>query len=94
MRRTAAASATIRGLARPTGDTNRLHQEDFMTTRLALALLVAASGLRAQAPERFPLPGDAVAVYNLAGMLRVEAGSGADVIVELTARRRDAAKLK
>ena len=65
-----------------------------MTTRLSLALLVAASGLRAQAPERFPLPGDAVAVYNLAGILRVEAGSGADVIVELTRGGRDAAKLK
>jgi lia operon protein LiaG len=65
-----------------------------MTTRLSLALLVAASGLRAQAPERFPLPGDAVAIYNLAGFLRVEAGSGADVIVELTRGGRDAAKLK
>ncbi|HEY6853232.1 MAG TPA: DUF4097 family beta strand repeat-containing protein [Gemmatimonadales bacterium] len=65
-----------------------------MTTRLTLALLVAASGLAAQTPERFPLSGDAVAVYNLAGILRVEAGSGADVIVELTRGGRDAAKLK
>ena len=65
-----------------------------MTTRLSLALLVAASGLRAQAPERFPLTGDAVAIYNLAGMLRVEAGTGSDVVVELTRGGRDAAKLK
>ena len=65
-----------------------------MTTRLALALLVAASGLAAQTSERFPLSGDAVAVYNLAGIMRVEAGSGADVIVELTRGGRDAAKLK
>ncbi len=65
-----------------------------MTTRLSLVLLVAASGLAAQTPERFPLPGDAVAVYNLAGILRVEAGSGTDVIVEVTRGGRDAAKLK
>lgn len=65
-----------------------------MTTRLSLVLLLAATGLRAQAPERFPLPGAAVAVYNLAGQLRVEAGTGADVVVELTRGGRDAAKLK
>lgn len=65
-----------------------------MITRLSLVLLCVASGLRAQAPERFPLTGDAVAVYNLAGVLRVEAGSGADVIVEMTRGGRDAAKLK
>ena len=65
-----------------------------MVTRVSLAALLAASGLAAQTPERFPLTGAAVAVYNLAGQLRVEAGSGADVVVEVTRGGRDAAKLK
>jgi lia operon protein LiaG len=65
-----------------------------MTLRLSVVALLAASGLYAQTPERFPLAGDAVAVYNLAGMLRVEAGTGANVVVEVTRGGRDAAKLK
>ena len=50
--------------------------------------------LAAQQPERFSVPGDAVAVYNLAGSVRVEAGSGANVVVEVTRGGSDAAQLK
>jgi len=42
---------------------------------------------------RYVLKGDSVAVYNLVGELRVEAGSGSDVVVELTRGGADAAKL-
>src|ERR1700740_1709874 len=42
---------------------------------------------------RYVLKGDSVAVYNLVGELRVEAGSGNDVVVEVTRGGADAAKL-
>ncbi|HYU29671.1 MAG TPA: DUF4097 family beta strand repeat-containing protein [Gemmatimonadales bacterium] len=42
---------------------------------------------------RYVLKGDSVAVYNLVGELRVEAGSGSDVVVEITRGGADAAKL-
>src|SRR5436190_1363162 len=40
------------------------------------------------------LKGDSVAVYNLVGELRVEAGTGSDVVVEIQRRGADAAKLE
>jgi len=40
------------------------------------------------------LKGDSVAVYNLVGELRVEAGSGSDVVVEIQRGGADAAKLE
>src|SRR5213592_3851387 len=43
--------------------------------------------------SRHVLKGDSVAVYNLVGELRVEAGSGSDVVVELQRGGADAAKL-
>src|SRR5204863_10145932 len=39
------------------------------------------------------LKGDSVAVYNLVGELRVEAGTGSDVVVEVQRGGADAAKL-
>ncbi|HEX4600344.1 MAG TPA: DUF4097 family beta strand repeat-containing protein [Gemmatimonadales bacterium] len=48
----------------------------------------------AQQPERYVVSGDAVAVYNLAGVLRVEAGSGSDVVVEVTRGGADRARLR
>lgn len=45
------------------------------------------------APERFALDGEAVRVYNLAGSVRVERGSGQDVVVEVTRRGPDASRL-
>jgi lia operon protein LiaG len=57
---------------------------------LVMAVLVIAS----QQPERHALAGDRVAVYNLAGVMRVEAGSGPDVVVEVSRAGPDAAKLQ
>ena len=44
--------------------------------------------------SRQVLKGDSVAVYNLVGELRVEAGSGSDVVVEIQRGGADAAKLE
>ena len=59
---------------------------------IAAALLVPVASA-AQQPERRVVPGDHVAVYNLAGLVRVERGGGTDVVVELTRGGRDAGKL-
>jgi lia operon protein LiaG len=58
------------------------------------ALCAGPARALAQQPERHSVPGDSVAIYNLAGVLRVEAGSGSDVTVEVTRGGRDAEKLR
>ena len=55
----------------------------------ALALPAAA-----QQPERYTLTGDEVAIYNLAGEVRVQPGPGPGVTAEVTRGGADAAKLK
>jgi hypothetical protein len=67
------------------------------STRLLVPCLVAvaavgATTLGAQV-ERKTLSGSSVAVYNIAGRMTVESGSGSDVIVEVTRRGSDGAKL-
>ena len=57
------------------------------------ALALPASTLLAQM-ERQTVSGDRVAIYNLAGKLRVEGGSGSDVVVEITRGGKDASQLK
>src|SRR3989475_8645653 len=57
------------------------------------ALLPSPSRALSQA-ERHAVSGHDVASSNLAGVLRVEAGSGVDVIVEVTRGGRDAGKLR
>ncbi|HVE77836.1 MAG TPA: DUF4097 family beta strand repeat-containing protein [Gemmatimonadaceae bacterium] len=63
----------------------------------ALVAVVLTSGPapgHAQQPERFTLAGPSIAIFNLAGEVRVEAGSGADVVVEATRGGLDAAELR
>jgi lia operon protein LiaG len=48
----------------------------------------------AQQPERYAVSGDEVAIYNLAGEVRVEPGPGPDVTAEVTRGGADAGKLK
>jgi len=62
------------------------------TTLLAVLGLVLASTANAQT-ERRTLTGDRVAVYNLAGRLRMEPTSGSQVVVDVTRAGPDAAKL-
>jgi lia operon protein LiaG len=64
-------------------------------TVLSAAIIVVpcAAPLRAQT-ERHVLSGDRVAIYNIVGKVRVESGSGSDVVVEVTLGGRDARKLR
>jgi len=52
----------------------------------------AAAG--AQTPDRRTLTGNDIAVYNIAGVMRVEGGTGGDVTVEVTRGGRDGSKLQ
>jgi hypothetical protein len=59
------------------------------------ALSVAATGEpRAQGRERFTLTGDQVEVFDLAGEIRVEPGTGSAVVVEVVRAGKDAASLQ
>ena len=60
----------------------------------SLGLLAVGSAPGAAQTEHHTLSGDRVSVYNLAGKLRVQAGGGAQVTVDVTRGGRDAAKLK
>ena len=65
---------------------------------IARALLLAATSVALAVPtaaqtSRHVLKGDSVAVYNLVGELRVEAGSGSDVVVEVQRAGADSARL-
>jgi lia operon protein LiaG len=62
-------------------------------------LLLLSAGVFLSSPvsaqtSRHVLKGDSVAVYNLVGELRVEAGSGSDVVVEVQRGGDDSAKLE
>src|SRR3989442_2366328 len=61
---------------------------------VALGALLASPSRALPQSERHAVSRDDVAIYNLAGVLRVEAGSGVDVIVEVTRGGRDAGKLR
>jgi hypothetical protein len=65
---------------------------------IARALLLVSGAAFVSPPavaqiSRHVLKGDSVAIYNLVGELRVEAGSGSDVVVEIQRQGADAAKL-
>jgi lia operon protein LiaG len=57
-------------------------------------LLVGAASVGAQASDRRTVSGSAVAIYNLAGRVRVEGGGTSDVVVEVTRGGADAARLR
>jgi len=59
----------------------------------AVALIAIPVAAQTAQTSRYTLKGDSVAVYNLVGELRVEAGTGADVVIELQRGGADAAKL-
>ena len=58
---------------------------------VTLTLPLAAS---AQTPERRTMSGSDIAVYNIAGVMRVEGGTGSDVTVEVTRGGGDASRLQ
>jgi hypothetical protein len=57
----------------------------------AAAILLVATPVFAQ--ERFSVPGNQIAIYNVAGEIRVEAGSGDNVVVEVTRHGNDSGRL-
>src|SRR2546428_13345826 len=62
---------------------------------VALGALLASPGRALpHQSERHAISGDDVAIYNLAGVMRVEAGSGSDGVGEITGGGRDAGKLR
>jgi hypothetical protein len=65
-----------------------------MGTALLAVLPLCATTLTAQAAQRYTLSGSDVAIYNLAGTMRVEAGTGTDIVVEVTRGGSDAGKLQ
>ncbi|MGI9178970.1 MAG: DUF4097 family beta strand repeat-containing protein [Longimicrobiaceae bacterium] len=68
----------------------------YTVATLCTAVLALGSGesLAAQQTERHTLRGNAVAISNLVGEMRVEAGAGSDVLVEVTRAGRDAGRLR
>ena len=58
------------------------------------ALFLSATVLSAQQPERYAMSDEEVAIYNLAGQVRLEPGTGGEVIVQVTRGGADAAKIK
>lgn len=61
---------------------------------LGAALVALASGAASQTTQRYTVAGDDVAIYNLAGVVRVEGGPAGDVVVEVTRGGGDAARLQ
>lgn len=59
-----------------------------------LAVLVPAGALAAQQNDRYTLAGSNVAVYNLAGTVRLEPGTGTSIIAEITRGGPDAGQLR
>jgi hypothetical protein len=57
-------------------------------------LILPATHLGAQELERYTLSENEVAIYNLAGQVRLEPGSGGDVTVHVTRGGADAGQLK
>ena len=65
-----------------------------MRSLLAMCVwAVAAAPAAAQQSQRFNLAGDRVAIFNLAGEVRVEGASGSDVVVEVLRQGDDADRL-
>lgn len=64
--------------------------------RVALALLPALAGLApaVAAQERFTLAGRDAAIFNLAGRVSLERGSGSAIVVEVTRGGPDGARLR
>jgi molybdopterin-binding protein len=63
-------------------------------TLIVAGLALAAAPLPAQQASRHTLSGNAVALYNIAGTVRVDPGSGAAVTAEVTRHGADAARLE
>lgn len=73
---------------------NAIWQPRWMFLPLVTGIFLFPAGLQAQQPERYSIAGDEVAIYNLAGEVRVEPGTGPAVTADATRGGADAGKLK
>jgi lia operon protein LiaG len=64
------------------------------TVLMALTGFLLPASLSGQQVERYTVSGDEVAIYNLAGAIRIEPGTGSAVTAELTRGGADAGRLK
>jgi hypothetical protein len=71
-----------------------LSRISFAALASAAVLLVLPAPAVGQTPERRTLTGDDVAVYNIAGVMRVEGGTGSEVAVEVTRGGADGSRLQ
>src|SRR5437763_13150572 len=69
------------------------HREIIALILLTAAVAAPHASATAQT-ERRTISGDRIAIYNLAGKVRVEPGRGPDVVVEITRGGRDAEQLR
>src|SRR5438552_6703665 len=82
---------------RPTGPSARavpLGIAFLLAFGLLLAAALVVSPPIALSAERYTVPGSQVAIYNLAGEMKVEPYAGSDVVVEVTRAGRDAPDLR
>ena len=61
---------------------------------IVLLISLSASTLSAQQVERYSIPEDELAIYNLAGEVRMEPGPSGDITVTVTRGGADGAKIK
>src|SRR5918997_1285351 len=61
---------------------------------IVLLISLSATTLSAQQAERYSIPEDELAVYNLAGEVRVEPGPSGDITVQVTRGGADGGKIK
>jgi DUF4097 and DUF4098 domain-containing protein YvlB len=71
----------------------RIPPSTISTARAAALTLIATANAGGQT-ERRTLSGERVAIYNLAGKVRVQAGPGSQVVVDVTRAGRDAGQLR
>lgn len=72
---------------------SRLSPSRLVAHFALFAMAASATQVGAQAAERRTLAGDRVAIFNIAGTMTVEGGTGSEVTVDITRRGADAAKL-
>ena len=61
---------------------------------IVLLISLSATSLSAQQAERYSIPEDELAIYNLAGEVRMEPGPSGDITVTVTRGGADGAKIK
>lgn len=59
-----------------------------------LAIALPAGSIHAQNTERYSIDGDAVAIHNIAGSVRIETGTGSNVVVDVAPGGRDGERLR